>query len=270
MTWRGAPETKFAPIGPTGWFRVFYRGAVILGLLILGVVLTLLLRLPERAIFGPLRPLTAPITQGVCRGCIWATGIEFAQSGQPMKGRGAVVANHVSWLDIFALNAAKRVYFVAKSEVAGWAGIGFLAQLTGTLFIKRDPREALAQRDAMAQRFEMGHKLLFFPEGTSTDGLRVLPFKPVLFEAFFHIPQVDLAIQPVALQYIAPKGTAAGFYGWWGDMGFAEHLLHVLCAPKQGQIILHYLPPLRVADFKGRKAIALAAQQSIQDIIEQN
>ncbi len=268
MTWRGAPETEFAPISVRGWVRVIRRGVPVLCILGLGVLATLLLRLPERLLCGPKRPVTPFLTQWVCRSAIWLLGFRYTVRGCIMRSPGAVVANHVSWLDIFALNAAKRVYFVAKSEVAAWAGIGFLAQLTGTLFIKRDPRHAQQQTDDMVQRFQMGHKLLFFPEGTSTDGLRVLPFKPVLFEAFFKTGQTGLAIQPVALQFIAPRSAPAGFYGWWGDMGFGDHLLHVLSAPRQGEIVVHYLPPLRLADFSGRKAIAAAAQTAIQQVID--
>ena len=80
-------------------------------------------------------------------------------------------------------------------------------------------------------RLLAGHKLLFFPEGTSTDGLRVLPFKSTLFAAFFE-PELHhtMWIQPVSVVYYAPVGEEARFYGWWGDMEFAPHLLKTLAA----------------------------------------
>jgi len=131
-----------------------------------------------------------------------------------MVGSGAVVANHSSWLDIFALNASKRIYFVSKSEVAGWPGIGWLARATGTVFIARDRKEARGQIEVFRQRLSQGHKLLFFPEGTST---------------FFDDALRDgLSIQPVSVVYMAPKGLDPRHYGWWGDMEFGTHLLATL------------------------------------------
>ena len=134
---------------------------------------------------GLRRPVTPFITQFVCRGAFVVLGMRFTTQGQPLQGAGAVVANHASWLDIFALNARKRIYFVSKSEVAGWPGIGWLARATGTVFIKRDRSAVQSQIDVFRDRLAAGHKLLFFPEGTSTDGLQVLAFKPALFAAFF-------------------------------------------------------------------------------------
>jgi lyso-ornithine lipid O-acyltransferase len=143
-----------------------------------------------------------------------------------MRERGAVVANHSSWMDIFALNARKRVYFVSKAEVARWPGIGWLARATGTVFINRDPKEARAQQTVFEARLKAGHKLLFFPEGTSTDGQRILPFKSTLFGAFFAPDLRDILwVQPVTVIYTAPPGEDPRFYAWWGDMSFGGHLL---------------------------------------------
>lgn len=152
------------------------------------------------------------------------------------RGSGALVANHASWLDIFVLNALSRIYFVSKAEVAGWPAIGWLARATGTLFIERDPKQARAQAQQMEDRLRAGHRLLFFPEGTSTDGLRVLPFKPTLFAAFFGQNQPPgLQVQPVSVSYHAPAGAPARLYAWWGDMDFGSHLLTVLAAPCGGR-----------------------------------
>ena len=171
--------------------------------------------------------------------------------------RGAVAANHSSWLDIFALNARKNVYFVSKSEVASWPGIGWLARATGTVFIQRDPRQVKAQVSEFEERLNHGHRLLFFPEGTSTDGIRVLPFKPALFAAFFSDALAhQMHMQAVTVLYHAPEGRDARFYGWWGDMGFGEHLIKVLAERKQGKVELIYHPPVRVDAFANRKSLA--------------
>lgn len=239
------------------WVRVLWRG-LLLGVVTFGCLLILLLvRLIERPLFGLHRPVTPYITQFVCRMAFVILGIRFSTRGALMKQHGAVVANHASWLDIFTLNARKRIYFVSKSEVAGWPGIGWLARATGTVFINRDKREARAQKELFEARLDAGHKLLFFPEGTSTDGIRVLPFKSTLFAAFFteHLRET-IWVQPVTVIYHAPQGEDPRFYGWWGEMGFGEHLLKVLARGKQGRVEVIYHPPVRVADFDSRKALA--------------
>ena len=88
---------------------------------------------PDRTPALSAKPSREPyITQVVCRGAFVVMGIRRTVKGEPMRHRGAVVANHTSWLDIFTLNAAQRIYFVSKSEVEGWPGIGWLARATGT------------------------------------------------------------------------------------------------------------------------------------------
>ena len=182
------------------------------------------------------------------------------------RGWAAVVANHTSWLDIFVLNASKRIFFVSKAEVAGWPGIGVLARATGTLFIKRERAEALAQTKIMQERLLAGQKLLFFPEGTSTDGAQVLPFKTTLFAAFMAPELRDvLHVQPVSVVYHAPEGAPVWFYGWWGDMSFGSHLLSTLASAKRGRIDIVYHPGLAVADFDNRKALAKACEDAVRE-----
>lgn len=264
-TWDSDEAPDPLNITPMGWVRVLLRGLV-LGTLVFGcLALLLLVRLVERPLFGLHRPVTPFITQFVCRNAFRILRIPFSSEGALMAGRGAVVANHASWLDIFALNARKRIYFVSKSEVAGWPGIGWLARATGTVFIERNPKKAKEQTELFEARLMAGHKLLFFPEGTSTDGLRVLPFKTTLFAAFFsdHLrPHVQ--IQPVSLCYHAPEGEEARFYGWWGDMDFGSHLLKTLAARRQGRVHLIYHAPVRVADFPSRKALAAEVEATVR------
>ena len=245
------------PLGVWGVLRALRRGLP-LAFLVFGCLgILLLVRLIERPIHGLRRPWTPYITQFVCRNAFRILGIGFSTQGQRMELKGAVVANHGSWLDIFTLNATKRVYFVSKSEVANWPGIGWLARATGTVFINRDPREAKEQKEIFEARLLAGHKLLFFPEGTSTDARRVIPFKSTLFEAFFTEGlRHEMHIQPVTVVYKAPKGEDPRFYGWWGDMDFAPHLVKVLGSKRQGSINLIYHDPVRVDDFANRKSLA--------------
>ncbi|TCP60530.1 lyso-ornithine lipid acyltransferase [Rhodovulum bhavnagarense] len=263
--WQGPPPPVVPQKGAGDWLRILWRGTA-LGIVTFGCLLLLLVvRLIERPIFGWHRPVTPFITQFVCRMAFVILGIRHIVRGRQMRERGAVVANHGSWLDIFTLNARKRIYFVSKAEVADWPGIGWLARSTGTLFINRDRRDARAHNGLFEERLKANHKLLFFPEGTTTDGLRVLPFKTTLFAAFFADDlRYILHIQPVTVVYTAPRGQHPAFYGWWGDMGFGEHLLKVLAAKRQGSVEVIYHPPLRVADFADRKALAKACEESVR------
>ena len=261
-------DSDTPPVEPSikgfDWVRVAWRGAT-LGIVTFGCLgLLLLVRLIERPIFGLRRPITPFITQFVCSMAFVILRIPYRTKGQLMKEPGAVVANHASWLDIFTLNARKRIYFVSKSEVANWPGIGWLARATGTVFITRDRREAKAQTKVFEDRLHAGHKLLFFPEGTSTDGRRVLTFKPTLFQAFMLPPlKEELHIQPVTVVY---RGTEEDprFYGWWGDMDFGGHLLKVLAAKKQGSVEVIYHQPVAAADFADRKAIAKYCEEAVR------
>lgn len=256
-TWEGAPTPETGAIGLLGWLRVVLKGVPLAIVVFGGLALLLLIRLVEKPVHGLRRPWTPWITQAVCRWSLFLIGIRHVARGDRMRDPGAVVANHSSWLDIFALNARKRVYFVSKSEVAGWPGIGWLAKATGTVFITRAAREAKAQKELFEARLAVGHKLLFFPEGTSSDGLRVLPFKTTLFAAFFSpVLREFVKIQPVTVIYHAPKGADPQFYGWWGDMDFGAHLVKMLACPNHGSVEVIYHDPVAVADFTDRKALA--------------
>ena len=263
--WPRADSAAAPPPGLLGWMRIGLRAAVLLSILAVLLALLLLVRAVERPACGERRPLSPYIVQAYTRVCTLVLGIRLVLRGRPMELPGAVVGNHASWLDIFVLNARHRVFFISKAEVAGWPVIGFLARQTGTLFIRRDAREARAQTTVLETRLKAGHPLLFFPEGTSTDGLRVLAFKPTLFQAFF-APDLreDAYIQPVTVIYHAPPGQEAAFYGWFGDMDFAPHFLAVMAARGGGRAELVYHPPLRVADYPGRKALAREAERIVR------
>ena len=261
--WREEPAPE--RISAAGWVRVLLRVLPLAVVVFGGLAVLLTMRLIERPLWGQRRPLTPYITQAVCRTAFVILGIGYRTEGQAMKGPGAVVANHSSWLDIFALNARKRIYFVSKAEVAGWPGIGWLAKATGTVFIRRDPREARLQVQEFIRRLSYGHKLLFFPEGTSTDGRRVLTFKPTLFAAFYADGlRETLSIQPVTVIYRAAEGADPRQYGWWGDMDFGPHLLSTLAAARQGSVTIQYHAPVRVAEIEDRKALARLLENKVR------
>ncbi len=263
--WNSEDAPDPLELGVWGWALAALRGLPLALLVFGGLIVLLAVRLIELPIFGVRRPVTPFITQFVCRNAFRILGMGYRTSGTLMRERGAVVANHSSWLDIFALNARKRIYFVSKAEVAGWPGIGWLARATGTVFIERDRKKAKEQTLVFEERLKAGHKLLFFPEGTSTDGLRVLPFKTTLFAAFFADELREfMYVQPVSVVFHAPKGQPDRFYGWWGDMDFGPHLLKTLGATRQGSVELIYHEPAKVSDFDSRKALAEHCEQAVR------
>jgi len=264
-TWRAAEPEDAVRIGVLGSVLVLLRGAAMVLILIPGLLILLAIRAVERPLCGLSRPASPEVTRVVSRLCLAVIGLDYSVSGRPMRDRGGVVANHASWLDIFVLNACQTVYFVAKSEVAGWALIGWLARATGTVFIARDPREAKAQQALFEARLRAGHKLLFFPEGTSTDGMRVLPFKSTLFAGFYsHGLDHIMKIQPVTVIYRAPPARGERFYGWWGDMSFTRHLVKVLATPRQGAVRVLFHDPVEVEDFPTRKELCLACETTVR------
>jgi 1-acyl-sn-glycerol-3-phosphate acyltransferase len=259
------PYPVTPPPSAMGWLRIVVRGVPLVILVFGGLVVLLVVRQIERPVWGGHRPWTPFIVQFVCRGAMWLLRIKLVRKGQIMPYHGALVANHSSWLDIFVLNACTRVYFVSKAEVAGWFGIGWLARATGTVFIERKREQAAKQREQLAARLDIGHRLLFFPEGTSTDGHRVLPFKSTLFEALYAVKAKNLWVQPVTVKYHAPAGSDPRFFGWWGEMEFAPHLLMLLASGKTGQVDVTFHAPVSVDETTNRKALATMTGETVRN-----
>jgi 1-acyl-sn-glycerol-3-phosphate acyltransferase len=254
VTWQGPPIPPTPKLDVWAWLRIAWRGGLILGALAVCLPIALILRVPEIIFFRPYRPITPWITKILCRLWCWILGLGRDMQGRASNQPGAFVANHVSWLDIIVLNACSCLYFVAKADIRHWPGIGLLAAITGTVFISRNRQKAGHDARFIQTRLQSGHKLLFFPEGTSTDGKRILPFRSALFSAFYAKGQADrdYTIQPITLAYHAPKGAEARFYGWWGDMEFGPNLLQILSAPRHGRVQVMFHTPLPCKDLPDR------------------
>lgn len=197
--------------------------------------------------------------------CLVILGLGLQVSGQPID-RGALVANHSTWIDILALRAVQLIYFVSKDDVAAWPGIGFIARITGTIFIKRKRTEAKRQEAILRERIDSDQLLCFFPEGTSTDGQRVLAFKSSLFSVFFDDGQgMNISVQPVAIRYFPSRGTGLpnNLYGWWGDMPFEGHIWDIATRSRGGCVEVTFLEPVQAAAFAGRKLLADHCQTSV-------
>ncbi len=258
-SWRGEGELPIPTLNFGGYLRFVLRFTG-LALIIFPLMIPMFL-----ARFLGLKALSETVVTVACKLCLWVLGIRLITRGKPMRHAGAVVANHASWLDIFTLNAVQRAYFVSKAEVRKWPLIGFIARTTGVVFIERRAADAARQKEIFLARISAGDKLLFFPEGTSTDGLRVLKFRSSLFAAFFEAGlRETMWIQPVAVVYHAPKNTDLRFYGWWGDMNFTPHFMHILGSGQQGSVTIHFADPIKVSTMPDRKVLAEACEKSVR------
>lgn len=146
--------------------------------------------------------------------------IEVRTSGSPPTA-GFLVSNHLSYLDILVLGAAAPCVFVAKREVKGWPVFGWLAMLAGTLFVDRTRRSDVGRvNDELRRAVGERTVLVLFPEGTSSDGRQVLPFKSSLLEVAAAGGPVTVA----ALGYDTPGADPGQVACYWGDMVFLPHL----------------------------------------------
>lgn len=268
VLWNGVTPAPYPKLGVIGWARLALRVGVYVCLTIVLVVLWAMAKGLEKLWGG--RRLSGAVVRLWARAGLVVTGLRLEIEGQEMSHGGALVANHTSWTDIFVLHSAAHIHFVSKAEVASWPVIGWLARVTGTLFIERNPREAKKQQAQLAARIADGDKLCFFPEATSSDGLRVLPFKSTLFGAFHTKELIDLVwVQPVTVTYYPPKGNDKRFYGWWGDMEFGAHAKVILGLSTGGRVRVTFHPPLRSADFIHRKDLAKAAGAAVRKGLHQ-
>ncbi len=148
----------------------------------------------------------------------------------PKSGPLLLVANHISWLDITALHAALFCRFVAKSEVRQWPVIGFLSARAGTLFISRENRrDAKRVVHHMAERLALAEVLAIFPEGTTSDGLHLLPFHGNLMQAAI---SANAPLQPVAIEFISGQAGQRSLAPCYiGDDTLLDSVWRTLCTP---------------------------------------
>jgi len=171
-----------------------------------------------------------------------------------------LVANHISWLDIFVLNAHLPVRFVAKAELARWPVVSRMIRGAGTVFIERERRrDAHRVTRDMADVLANGDVVAIFPEGTTTHGHEVLPFKSSLLQP---IIEARGHVQPVALRYRTPDGAIAMAPTYVGDTSFASSFLAV-CAEPALQVELTAAAAIPARDVH-RRALARDAESSIR------
>ncbi|WP_240492856.1 lysophospholipid acyltransferase family protein [Candidatus Terasakiella magnetica] len=189
--------------------------------------------------------------------------IKIHQQGLPVKDQRVLLAgNHLSYLDIPIIASCLDVTFVAKSDVASWPLFGFLARISQTAFIDRKPSMARLQKNELKERLIKGERILIFPEGTSTNGKNVKPFKTSLFEiAMDEEIREHCMVQPITISPSANKDGSAlsseqrDQYAWYGDMTLLPHLWKVFCQKAMNvDVIFH--APLLASEFPDRKLLA--------------
>ncbi|MBC7416008.1 MAG: 1-acyl-sn-glycerol-3-phosphate acyltransferase [Herminiimonas sp.] len=173
--------------------------------------------------------------------------------------RALVVSNHVSWLDIFVINAMQPCRFVAKSDIRDWPVLGYLCAQANTIFISRgSPRDVRRTFKHLVGSIEAGERVAFFPEGTTAAQGTLLPFHANLFEA-----AIDAAvpIQPLALRYVDAAGALYAGVNYIDDVSFAQSMMTILRGPPVRAQIL--LLPLVASDGASRRVLAAATHGRI-------
>lgn len=171
------------------------------------------------------------------------------------------VCNHVSYLDIEVMGSLVPGSFVAKAEVATWPFFRTLAKAQRTIFVERTSSKASASRDEMLKRLDTGDNLMLFPEGTSSDGTRVLPFRSALFGvAQLRRGDKPIVVQPVAIAYTRLDGIPLGRYwrplfAWFGDLDLVPHLWQMVCLGET-EAMVTFFPPTDIDQIGDRKKLA--------------
>jgi 1-acyl-sn-glycerol-3-phosphate acyltransferase len=188
--------------------------------------------------------------------------------GTPDSGGVLFVANHISWMDIPVLGAQVHAAFVAKREVADMGLVGRFADIGQTIYVDRSQRHRSSeQASEIARRLASGANVILFPEGTSGDGVRILPFKSSLFASAANGGLAGLRVQPVSLAYTEINGLPVTRnrlleLAWIGDMDLAPHLFEMM---RLGRIRadIQFHAPVAAGDFADRKALARHCEQEV-------
>jgi 1-acyl-sn-glycerol-3-phosphate acyltransferase len=206
--------------------------------------------------------------------CCRLMGIDIETVGAMSRHRPTLfVSNHTSYIDITVLGALIPGSFVAKTEVAKWPLYGWLAKLQRTVFVDRRRNTSHLQRDQLHQRLAAGDNLILFPEGTSNDGNRVLPFRSALLSvAEASSTDAPLVIQPVSVAYVALNGIPMGhglrpLVAWYGDMTLGPHLWQF---SRLGKItaVVEFHPPVDFKDAGSRKDLTRYCLTAVADGVE--
>lgn len=239
-----------------GRIRLFLRLLGIAGVILWGCIQVALFFGHED------RPARRRRVRNWSRQCMRVCGVRLTVHGAERffaQGGRFMVGNHVSWLDIFAVNSVHAVRFVAKEEVRSWPAIGWLAARAETVFIKRGNRRSSQQvRETLLGIFAENDCAVVYPEGTSTDGTELKPFRSNLFETAVVSGQ---AVWPIAVYYPRADGSPNTDMAFYGDLSLWQSFCRIL-PQRQSEVALYFLDPVSPAG-KDRQQICDEAQAQI-------
>lgn len=249
-----AARGESTPVSWAGWARIALRTAGLIGLLLVFVPLHYLFRVISYG--SPFPMLFLRYAARIC-------GARVEIHGTHLKRDVFYVANHVSWMDILAMAGASGTAFVAKAELAEAPVVGWLASLNRTVFVKREHRMGVAEQiNALKEALVDNWSVTVFPEGTTTDGQSLLPFKTSMLSVL-EPPPPGVMVQPVIIDY----GPVAEWIGWIGQEGGVNNAKRVLSRKGSFRVALHYLEPFSPEEFKGRKAIGQESRRRIEEAL---
>jgi 1-acyl-sn-glycerol-3-phosphate acyltransferase len=196
----------------------------------------------------------------------WLMGMRIQVVGGQAPGPSVLfVSNHSSWLDVVVLGATLEACFVAKREVGEWPVIRTVARLGRTVFVSRSRTQTRGEAGAIRDRLGEGDSIILFPEGTTSDGGRVLPFR----SAFLSVADSARLVQPVSVVFDRLGGLPAcrrdrPLFAWYGDMDIGTHFWRLARRPKvRATIVLH--APINPADYPDRKALTAACAEVVAE-----
>jgi 1-acyl-sn-glycerol-3-phosphate acyltransferase len=241
--------------------RRIYRFALIALLVLSGVVMvtTVLGRDPAHRSASDWRFINRWM-QYLCK----ILGLRIHVSGQPASAPSLLAANHISWHDIIVLQSLVATGFVGKFEIRSWPLIGWLAHRGNTLFIKRGKRESFEQiHTAMIERLSANQSITLFPEGTTTTGETVKPFRSRLLEPAI---KLGLAVQPVAIWYRG-KMMSCRELAFTGDESFLSHITRTL-GEETIDVFVHFCPAIATGANDNWRDLGRQAQLLVEEQVE--
>lgn len=251
-------------------FRVAYRLCLIaMWLSVLIIPLLVAARLRHR---GP----HEHVLMLFFRGALFVMGISVRRKGnEPAERPCLFISNHASYIDVFVMGALLPLRYTPKKDAESWPLISNLINLTNPLYIDRANRTAIRQQqqdlqDALAD----GDNILLFPEGTTSDGNEVLPFKSALFSVAEMTPGGSpVTVQPFTIAYTGLNGEPLKdserlLFAWYGETALIPHLLRLLTI-KRSCISVMFHPPTSIAAFRSRKALCEHCEDVVREGFEE-
>lgn len=201
--------------------------------------------------------------QNWSRKLVGLCGVSIKRAGLPHFRSSVIVANHVSWLDIFVINSFAPCRFVAKAEISSWPVLGWLCARSGTIFIARGKtREVRRTFKGLVESVKSGDSVAFFPEGTTSSQGSLLPFHSNLFEAAI---DADVPVQPCAIRYLDKNGALHPAANFTDEMSFFDSLMSVL---RSGAMTVELTVLSPISGAKHRRELAAIARGAIEAALD--